>query len=856
MKEHGGEDRERLAYRLPVEQLARRCDPSKFPFATTDELEPLRDGIIGQPRAVQAMEFGLSVPSRGYNLFLTGPTGTGKTTYAQAKVRGIAQKRPSPPDWCYVYNFAQPDHPRALAFPPGQGARFRRDMDELIEELRTEISRAFDSEQYETRRGEIISQGEREAANIWRQLEEEARQNRLLLQRTPTGVLTVPLTPDGRPLTQEQFASLSEQARALWAEAARQMQARINDALRRIRKVERSTRQALRQLERETGLFAAEHLIQGLKEAYADNADVVDYLDQVKEDVVEHLHLFRREPGEEEAHPLEFLMRRGAGDDPFLRYRVNLFVSHAHTSGAPVIVEPNPTYYNLMGRVEYQGELGTLRTNFMMIKPGALHLANGGYLILQARDLLTAPGAWQALKRALKTGEIRIESLADQVGVVATTSLRPQPIPLDVKIILIGDALLYYLLYTHDEDFRKYFKIQVDFDTVMDRSEANEAAYAAFISAHCRREGLLPFDRTGVARIIEYSSRLAGHRDKLSTRFNDITEMLTEACVWARNEGAAVVSDRHVVRAIEAKIYRSNRLEESILELIQRGTFLLDVDGYKVGQVNGIAVLQLGDYAFGKPARITARVYLGSRGVINIEREADLSGPIHSKGVLILSAYLAAKFAQDKPLSLSASLAFEQSYDEVDGDSASMAELCALLSELSGVPLHQGIGVTGSVNQKGEIQPIGGVNEKIEGFYHACKSKGLTGRQGVLIPKANVENLMLKDEVIEAVANGLFHIYAVETVEEAIEVLTGKPAGEPDADGVYPEGTVYALVDARLREMARRLQEFGREDDGEGEPERPEERESAAREQEGDEGPGDGLPGGDDGPEVPPGPEI
>lgn len=802
----------RQALRLTEEQVVRRCPPANFSFETTDELEPLKDGIIGQPRAVEAMEFGLAMSTGGYNMFMSGPTGTGKTTYAETKVRGVARERPAPSDWCYVYNFDEPDRPTALAFPPGQGARFRRDMEDLVEEAQTEIRRAFESEEYESRRLSLIQRGEREAEEIWQALEEEARAMRFIVQRSPTGIITAPLSPLDRPYSPEQFAVLPEEQKERLTQAGQELRGRVNDAIRRIRHVERATRDALRQMERETGHYAIDHLFQAMKARYQDFPRVQVYLEKVQADMIERLETLRSDgrDGGALSNPLQVLTSR-ARSDALLRYRVNLLVSNDRTEGAPVVVETNPTYYNLVGRVEYEGELGTLRTDFTMIKPGALHRANGGYLIIQARDLLMNHMAWPALKRALKTGEISIENLGEQHGVVATTSLRPEPIPLNVKVILIGHPYLYHLLHFHDEDFRKYFKVRVDFDHQMPRTPENERRYAEFICSRCRRENLPAFAPSGVARVVEFSSRLAGHRDKLSTRFNEIAEIIAEAGMWARREGAAAVEGRHVLQAVDAKVYRSNQVEERVLEMIQRGTLLVDVDGAKVGQINGVALLQVGDYAFGKPMRITARCFLGNRGVINIEREADLSGRIHNKGVLILSHYLGGKFAQNKPLALWASLAFEQSYDEVEGDSASAAELYALLSELSGLPIDQGVAVTGSVNQKGEIQPIGGVNEKIEGFYHACKVKGLTGRQGVIIPRANVENLMLKEEVAQAVAEGRFHVWAVDSVDQGIEILTGVPAGAPGSDGRYPADSVNGLVDRRLEDMAARQVRFARD---------------------------------------------
>jgi len=798
--------------RLPPDRLARLTDPAAFAFSTTEELEPLREGIIGQERAVRAMEFGLGVKQPGYNLFITGMVGTGRTTYALTKLRQAAREEETPPDWCYVYNFRHPDSPMAISLPPGQGAAFRKDMEELVEDLKTEIKKAFESEEYERSRAELVARFEKAINAAWEELRIAAQQHGFAIQRTPTGIVSIPLSTGGEPLTAEEYAQLPEKMRETLATKSREVQNLVADTLRRVRNLEREARHALRELERETGLSNARHLIDHLREKYCHVPRVCEYLDQVLEDVVEHLDAFRAEPGAEEGElPPFFPFRPPGREQRLLRYQVNLLVDHSQTQGAPVVYEPNPTYYNLLGRVEYRGEMGTMVTDFTMVKPGSLHLANGGYLVLNALDLLLNPFSWQALKRALKTGQIRIENLGEQYGLVATVSLKPEPIPTRVKVVLIGSPLLYHILYTFEEDFRKLFKVRVDFDTAMDRTEENERLHASFIADYCRREGLLPFDPTGVARILDWSSRLAEHQDKLTTRFHELTEIITEASAWARKEGETRVSARHVERALEEKIYRSNRIEEKILELIREGTLMVTTEGQAVGQINGLAVLDLGDYSFGKPARITARVALGEKGVVNIERETEMSGPLHSKGVYILSAYLAGKYAQDKPLALSASLCFEQLYEEVEGDSASSAELYCLLSELAGVPLEQGIAVTGSVNQKGEIQPIGGVNQKIEGFYHVCKIKGLNGRQGVMIPWQNVKHLMLKEEVRRAVEEGRFHIWAVRTVDEGMEVLTGMPAGERQADGTYPEGTINYLVDRRLREMAETMRRFAEE---------------------------------------------
>jgi predicted ATP-dependent protease len=800
----GASARERL--RLSPEAVRWRCDPGVFAFETTAELPP-DEIVVGQARAVRALDFGLTVPQTGYNVFVTGPVGTGRTTYTRKKVGDVAVTRPTPPDWCYVFNFQQPDQPVAVSLPAGSGDRFRREIDALIDELKDGIRKLLASERFATRRAEIVRTYETRINQIWQTLEGEARRLSFALERTPAGIFPVAVGPNGEPLAPDVIERLSETQREELQQRGRNLQQDIGEALRQVRNLEREAREEMRTLERDAVSAVVERLVDPVTERYRDHPRVVDYLNGLHRDVIDHLDEFKEE---EETPRLPFPMPPGVGrrTDPYQRYRVNLLVNNGQTKGAPVILETNPIYYNLIGKVEYRGEFGALVTDFTMIKAGALHRANGGYLVLQLKDVLMAPISWEALKRALKSREIRIENIGEQLGLIPTATLRPEPIPLDVKVAIIGSPLLYHLLYVLDEDFRKLFKIKADFDVEIDRSDAILNEYARAIGTIATREGLLPFRRDAVAQVMEYSARVAGDQEKLSARFNEVTEIIYEASAWARRDGADVVRPVHVQRALEEKIFRSNRIEERIREAIQRGQLLVDIEGSKVGQVNGLAVHALGDYAFGRPNRITARTFVGSRGVVNIEREAQLSGRIHTKGVFILGAYLGGRYAQDRPLSLNGSLTFEQSYDEVEGDSASSTELYTLLSDLAGVPIDQGVAVTGSVNQRGEIQPIGGVNEKVEGFYYVCKAIGLNGRQGVLIPHQNVRNLMLNDEVAEAVLQGRFHLWAVRTVDEGLEILTGLPAGDTDGEGRFPEGTLNARVSRRLEELAERLRRF------------------------------------------------
>jgi predicted ATP-dependent protease len=794
----------RARHRLRTEQLRWTCDPATVPFETTVEIHA-DEVILGQDRAVRALDLGLTVVQPGYNIYIAGPVGTGRTTYARQKIQHAAATRPVPPDWCYLYDFQQPDQPIAIPLPPGQGVQFRRDVEQLLDELKDGIRKLFASERFETRRSEVLQSFETRINEIWQGLETQARQLGYLLQRTPTGIVTVPVGPSGEPIAQELFAMLPEQQREEIQKHGRDLQEGVADALRRVRSLEREAREALRELEQQAVRSTAGDPVRRLQEKSQGSPRIVDWLGRLLADVVEHLDDFKEAEEPAVPFPLPGLMRRG---DRLLRYQANLFVDNSHAQGAPVIIESNPTFYNLLGKVEYRGEFGALVTDFTMIKPGAIQRANGGFLILQVKDVLLNPFTWEGLKRALKSREARIENIGDQFGAIPTATLRPEPIPLDVKVVLIGTPLLFQLLYVYDEDFRKLFKVKADFDTEMDRTPQTMADYARAIGALSNKHGLRPFDRSAVARVLEHSARLAEHQERLSTRFNDVAEVVFEAESWAALAGRKVVTAADVVTAIQEKVYRSNRIEERLRELIHRGQLLVDVTGAKPGQVNGLSVLQLGDYSFGHPSRITARTFVGARGVVNIERETEMSGRIHSKGVAILAAYLGGKYAQDRPLSLNASLTFEQTYSEVEGDSASSTELYALLSELAGAAIDQGIAVTGSVNQKGEVQPIGGVNEKIEGYYQVCKVVGLTGAQGVMIPAQNLPNLMLREEVVEAVRTDTFHVYAVHTVDEGLEVLTGVSAGEAGADGTYPEGTVNQRVSQRLTTLAERLRRF------------------------------------------------
>jgi len=788
-----------MARALRPEEVRASCNPASLGFACTDELPPL-PGIIGQGRAVEALEFGLGIRRPGFHLFVAGPPGTGKATAVRTFLEQRARREPTPPDWCYVYNFENPFRPQALSLPPGRGRRFQQDMRQLVEKARREFPKAFEAEEYTGRRDRLLQELQRVRDTLFARLSQRAEEKGFMLKTTPLGFLLLPLFR-GRPLTDEEFLRLDPAVRADIQARREELEQALKAVLKEIRALERQVEDRVQALNREVALHIVGGVIEDLLEAYADLPKVVAYLRAVQEDMLRHGDLFltppQQSPSPQGPQPPQELALR--------RYEVNLLVDNSALQGAPVVVELNPSYPTLFGRLEKEVMFGLLQTDFTLIRPGALHRANGGYLVLSTEDLLRNPFSYESLKRALRNREIAIEDLVERLGFVTAKTISPEPIPLDVKVLLLGSPFHYYILYTFDEDFREVFKVRADFDSRMERVPETERLYCSFICTLSQKEGIRPFTAEAAAKAVELGSRMAEDQRKLSTRFGDLADVLREADYWAGVDGSPRVEAVHVQKAIEKKVYRSNLLEERLQELIRRNVLLVETDGAKVGQVNGLAVVMLGDYAFGRPHRITASLGLGRAGVIDIEREARLGGPIHTKGVLILAGYLAHRFAQDKPLTLSARLVFEQSYDLVEGDSASSAELYALLSALADLPIQQGIAVTGSVNQKGEIQAVGGVNEKIEGFFHICRLKGLTGRQGVIIPEANGQHLMLKEEVVEAVRRGEFHIWAVRTVDEGMEILTGVPAGERQPDGTFPPETVNGRVDRRLREMARAL---------------------------------------------------
>lgn len=788
---------------LRAVQLKNYCNPDEFTFETTDELDPLQ-GTVGQDRGVSALDFGFDIKTNGFNLYVAGQTGTGKNSTVWAFVQEEAKSEPVPNDLCYVNNFKELDKPNSIVLPPGKGCGFVKDMDELVETCKTEIPRAFESENYEKRRNDILNEVQQERTRLLTELQKNAEEMGLAIEMTQIGIVTVPIVK-GKPLSREDFEKLPNDVKHEIQQRSDQLQDRIQQVLARSRKIEKEAAQKIEQLDKEVALFAVGHMLDEFRDKYRDYEEVGDFLNQVQNDILEHLDEFKDRDKPKFSLPgLEDFKLEPSHD----RYTVNLIVDNEETQGAPVIIENNPTYYNLIGRVDFKARLGAMTTDFTQIKAGAIHKANGGYLILHALDVLTSPMSWDALKRTLRSGEVRMENIAEGYGLIPTSSLRPEPVPVNVKVVLIGNPFIYYLLYALDEDFRKLFKVKADFDTEMSRSEAHVEKYAQFIAACVKKANLKPFHKSGVAKIVEYGSRLIGDKEKLSTRFIEIADIASEASFWSSKNGNEFVMADDVRKAIEEKEYRSNLIEQKIQELMEQGVIMIDTDGAKAGQVNGLSVYSLGDYTFGRPSRITARTYIGKGGVTNIERESKMSGPIHDKGVMILLGYLAGRYAQDKPLPLGASVTFEQLYEGVEGDSASSTELYALLSSLADLPISQNVAVTGSVNQRGEIQPIGGVNFKIEGFYAVCKAKGLTGNQGVIIPHQNVRHLMLKDEVVDAVKEGRFHIWPIKSIDEGIEILTGWPAGEADANGNYPADSVHGRVNHKLWRYADVLKEF------------------------------------------------
>ncbi|NYT12124.1 MAG: AAA family ATPase [Methanomassiliicoccales archaeon] len=777
------------------------CEDVTFECKSTEELTPLQE-IIGQNRAVKALKFGLNIKEKGFNIYVSGMPGTGRKTAIVEFIKHLAKDMPAPPDWCYVNNFKDVNSPRALRLPAGRGVEFKKNIERFISEVREGLKQAFESEEYADKRSQTLEAIEGERNNLTNMIGRTAAESGFQLQQSPIGLVLVPII-DGQPVSEQQLAQLSEDVRNQILVKRKETQDKIGTTFRQLRELERRANEGIKKLNNEVARFVMEPFLANIRELFSDCDGVIQYLSEVEEDILENLFILLQEP-----QAVQGQFPQAPMPDPTENYMVNLVVDNSHLEGAPVEMEWNPTYPRLFGAIEKEPRFGALITSYMMIRAGAAHRANGGFLVVPIERLAVDPIVWESLKQTISNESLEIEEPAQRFGYMVTKTLRPEAIPFEAKVIILGDPMIYSILYAQDKDFKKLFKVKAEFDTTMDRNEENIMRYASFICTLCEKENLYHMDPTGLSAIIEYSSRMVSDKEKLSTQFSEVADIVREANFYAKEEGDQLITKKHIDRQLEEKVYRSNLIQEKMQEMVERGSILVDTEGEKVGQVNGLAVLGLGDYAFGKPSRITASISVGRKGIVDIEREAEMGGPTHTKGVLILSGFLSDRYAREKPLSLTARLVFEQSYSGVDGDSASSTELYSLLSALSGKPIKQNFAVTGSVNQKGEVQAIGGVNQKIEGFFELCKARGLTGEQGCLIPHSNVQNLMLKQEVLDAVKEGKFHIWPISTIDEGIEVLTGVSAGERKPDGSWEEGTINQLVQERLNQLAETIKGF------------------------------------------------
>lgn len=783
---------------LSSDMVRRTFDKNKLKCKSSQEVSPL-DDIVGQDRALKALKFGLEIKEKGFNIFVAGFPGTGKMTAVKSFLDKLAEDQTVPFDWCYVNNFQEPYEPKVISLKAGEGRVFHKDMSNFLNEAKINLPKAFESEDFALKREATIKIIEAERNKIFSELNRKAEKEGLIVQSTPMGFIFVPIV-SGRPMTEEEFIALSSERKDDIQIKRDKLNSELRLVFRQLKELDTKTFEKINELNKEVALFTMGHLVDDLNKKYSKYPDIINYLKEVQEDILENLALFYK-PNVPQA-PVQ---APWAEELPFRKYIINLFTDNSTLAGRPVVVELNPTYQNLFGRIEKEAQFGMLTTDFTLIRGGTIHKANGGYLVIPAEELVKNLFSYDGLKRALSSEEAIVEEAGERLGFITTKGLRPAPIPLDIKVVIVGNPMIYQTLFSLDPEFKELFKVKAEFDINMDFNDGNVKNYVSFICSLCTKEGLLHLDSSAIGKVIEYGARLADDQEKLSTKFADIADIIREGNFYAKHDKNNVIKDLHIIKAVEEKNYRSNLIQERLNEMVTRGFYLIETEGESVGQINGLAVLSLGDYAFGRPSRVTATVNIGRGGIIDIEREAKMGGNIHSKGVMILGGYLAENFAQDKPLNLTARLVFEQNYEGVDGDSASSTELYAILSALSGVPIKQYFAVTGSVNQKGEVQAIGGVNYKIEGFYEICKAKGLNGKQSVLIPRSNVQNLMLKEEVVEAVREGKFHIYSVDNIKEGIEILTGIKAGEKKSDGKYSEDTIYGMVDKRLRSMAEKM---------------------------------------------------
>ena len=779
---------------LSYKELKNICNPNTFKFETTDELDGL-DSIYGQDRGIKALEFGLSIDSKGYNLYLEGPSGVGKTMYTKKYVSKLASKKKTPDDWCYIYNFDVPNEPVAVSLAAGLGKEFKADMDSFIDDINKDIKSTFRNEDFEKQKALMQNKFEQKRTALLEKLNKESMKSGFEVKATNNGVYMMPVI-NGKAIEEEEFNKLDDDVRRTFEENSAVVQDQIIEAINQIKVLEKENNKKIEEWQSNIALLTINAHINPLKQKYKKYKKVTTFLDNIKTDILKNMNLFIQDsPATNSNQP-----NKQEPAKPWLNYRVNLFVDNSNLEGAPVIMDSNYQYHNLFGKLEYENQYGMLKTDYTMLQPGLLHKANGGYIILQASDLLSNQICYDALKKALLVKELHIENNMEQRSYMVMISLKPQAIPLNVKVLLLGDASIYHALLALDPEFKKLFKIKAEFEESAPRTDANILKLANFVHSFSKKEGMLPLDKGAMAKIVEYASRLCDDKEKLSTRFNEIGEIISESSTWAKISKKKIVTADFIDKTLSERIDRIKKYDSRYLEMIKDDTLLISTSGFETGVINGLTVMTIGDYTFGKPSRITANTFMGKSGVINVERETDMSGPSHSKGVMILSGYLGETFAQEFPLSLTASLCFEQLYNGVDGDSASSTEAYAILSSLSDIPINQSIAVTGSVNQKGFIQPIGGVNEKIEGFYQVCKERGLTGEHGVIIPIQNVRNLHLSNEVIESVKEGKFHIFAISTLDEGIEILTGVPAGKKNKYGKYPAGTIKYLAYEKLKQ--------------------------------------------------------
>ena len=784
---------------LSYKDLKFTCDETVFSFEDTSELTPIVTGI-GQERGIKALEFGVNVDIKGYNLYLEGPSGVGKTMYAKNYLDKISKKKKTPSDWCYIYNFDNPNEPIAVSFPAGQGKEFKETMDTFIKEIKSDIKSTFNNDEFEKEKKLIKQDFEQKRTSLLEKLNEDAGKHGFQVKSAQNGIYMMPVI-DGKTIEEEEFDKLDDEIKKQFEEKSSIVQEQIMTVIAKIKEIERASDKHLEEWQSNIALLTVNSHINYIKNKYKRNKKVNKFLTDIKQDILKNISIFTAD--DSNSQPQQQVGPRQEPPKPWLNYRVNLFVDNSNLEGAPVIMDSNYSYHNIFGKLEYENYYGSLKTDYTMLKPGLLQIANGGYIIFQAKDLLANGICYEALKKALRIKQLSIENTPDQRSSMVMISLKPEPIPLDLKVIMVGNDTIYQSLLAMDSDFRKLFKVKVEFAEDAPLNDENMNKLAQFIHGFCEQEELPHLDKTAVAKVVEYASKISGEKEKISTRFTDISQVVGEAGTWAKMDKKKIVTANYIDTALKERIERVKKYDAKYMEMIKENTLLIETAGSKVGQLNGLTVMTIGDYTFGKPVKITANTYMGKTGIINIEREVELSGSSHSKGILILSGYLGEMFAQDFPLSLTASICFEQLYNGVDGDSASSTELYAILSSLSGVPINQSMAVTGSVNQKGEIQPIGGVNDKIEGFYQVCKMRGLDGSHGVMIPVQNVQNLSLSDEIIEAVKNKKFHIYAISTIEEGIEILTGVPAGKKDSNGHFPAGTVNYLVYEKLKKYAK-----------------------------------------------------